>query len=161
MDDSLAKPLEMPKLKAALRKWMPAYNPADDAEKEERVSENPDASSEAVSDGGDGAIDPSALKSVFGDDEATFKEILQDFVQPATSNVGEIEAAFAERSADGVAKAAHKLKSSSRSVGAHELADLCLALETAGKAEDWDEIDQAAPRLPGIIQKVVEYIENL
>jgi hypothetical protein len=45
--------------------------------------------------------------------------------------------------------------------GDNDLADLCQTLETAGKAEDWDEIDKAAPRLPGTIQRVVEYIDNL
>jgi HPt (histidine-containing phosphotransfer) domain-containing protein len=112
-------------------------------------------------DGGNGAIDPSALKDVFGDDNETFKEILNGFLEPAESDVGEIEAAFADRSADGVAKAAHKLKSSSRSVGANELADLCLTLEEAGNAENWDEIDNAAPRLAGVMQKVTEYIKAL
>ncbi len=161
MDDCLAKPLEMPKLKATLRKWMPVSEPADVVEKEEKVSDPDTSKGVAPSDGGDGPIDPSALKSVFGDDEATFKEILNDFVEPATSNVGEIEASFADHSADGVAKAAHKLKSSARSVGANELADLCQTLETAGKADDWDEIDKSAPRLSSTIQRVVEYIDNL
>jgi len=172
MDDYLSKPLKMHDLKAMLKKWMPNYEPIEAVENEDRGSvENkehesvPDASEAVASSGGgngdNGAIDPSALKSVFGDDEATFKEILKDFVEPATSNVDEITASFDDRSADGVAKAAHKLKSSARSVGAHELADLCLALETAGKAEDWGEIEKAAPRLPNTIEKVVEYIDNL
>ncbi|MEE9318466.1 MAG: Hpt domain-containing protein, partial [Rhodospirillales bacterium] len=125
----------------------------------EDTTDTPEA--EDGGDDGDGPIDPSALKSVFGDDEATFKEILKDFVEPATSNVQDIEVSFADRSADGVAKAAHKLKSSARSVGANELADLCQTLETAGKAEDWDEIDMAAPSLPSTMEKVVEYIDNL
>ena len=87
--------------------------------------------------------------------------IHKEFVEPATSNVGEILAAVESQSANDVGAAAHKLKSSSRSVGANELADLCQALETAGKAEDWDEIDKAAPRLSSTIQRVVEFIDNL
>lgn len=166
MDDCLAKPLEMKKLKEMLRKWMPVSERVAAEAMEEPAAEDTADKPEAKDgsdgeDGGDGPIDPSALMSVFGDDEATFKEILMEFVEPATSNVGEIEAAFADRSADGVAKAAHKLKSSARSVGANDLADLCQTLEAAGKEEDWDKIDKAAPRLPSIIQKVVQYIDNL
>ena len=167
MDDFLAKPLEMPKLKAALKKWMPAaVSPKETAVESAPAAENGSAETEdspdaVPGDGGDGPIDPQALKSVFGDDEETFKEILQEFVEPATNNIGEIETAFDERSADGVAKAAHKLKSSARSVGATELADLCLALETAGKADDWDEIEKAAPRLSGVMDSVAQYIESL
>ena len=161
MDDFLAKPLEMPKLKAALKKWMPrADADADPAQEEEAAK--PDADGDAAADdGGDGPIDPKALKSVFGDDDDTFKEILQEFIEPATSNVDEIEAAFADHSADGVAKAAHKLKSSARSVGANELADLCLALEVAGKADDWKEIETSAPRLPSVMESVIYYVKSL
>ena len=162
MDAYLPKPLEMTKLREMLQKWLPdvASSPAAEAPKEAPVEvseEQPKASDSA----GDGPIDSSALKGVFGDDEETFKEILKDFVDPAASNVGEIEASFADRSADGVAAAAHKLKSSARSVGANNLADLCQTLETAGKAEDWDEIDKAVPHLPNAIQRVVEFIDNL
>jgi len=163
MDDYLAKPLEMAKLKDMLRKWMPEsdHDPSKATAEPaaEDLTDEPIASDSG--NGGNGAVDPSALKGVFGDDDETFKEILCDFIEPATSNVGEIETGFNDRSADGVAMAAHKLKSSSRSIGANELADLCQTLETAGKAEDWEEIDKAAPHLPNIFQKVVEYIENL
>jgi len=163
MDDFIAKPMEMQKAKEMLHKWMPEAEGVVVEASEEAAAEDTTDKPEAEEggDGGNGAIDPTALKSVFGDDDATFKEILNDFVEPATSNVGEIEASFADRSADGVAKAAHKLKSSARSVGANELADLCQILETAGKAENWDEIDKAAPRLPGTIEKVVKYMDNL
>jgi len=164
MDDYLSKPLKMNDLKAMLRKWMPAYTPVQVAAEEETalVSDTPQNVKVSVDEvDRNDAIDPSALKGVFGDDEETFREILKDFVEPATSNVDEIETALNGRSADGVAKAAHKLKSSARSVGANDLADLCQVLETAGKAEDWSEIDEAAPRLSGTIRKVVEYIDYL
>ena len=170
MDDYLSKPLEMSQLKATLKKWMPVSAMAIEPEPEE--VDTPPAKADlsvaeevvaepAAAASDSSAIDPSALKSVFGDDEETFKEILRDFVDPAASNIEEIDAAFASRSADGVAKAAHKLKSSSRSVGANDLADLCLALETAGKAEDWNTIDEAAPHLAGVMQDVADYIMAL
>ncbi|PPR24561.1 MAG: hypothetical protein CFH38_00841, partial [Alphaproteobacteria bacterium MarineAlpha10_Bin1] len=169
MDDCLAKPLEMKKLNATLRKWMPApvggvaeavidLDMASATEKSE--SERNSDGADGV-DGVDGAIDPAALKSMFGDDDATFKEILKGFIDPAVSDAGDIESAFADRSADGVAKAAHKLKSSARSVGANELADLCQDLEMAGKAADWGEIDNSAPRLASVVQRVVAYIDRL
>ena len=162
MDDFLAKPVEMPKLKAALKRWMPVDVATTDSQQETPIEPNVvEHSKEGDERVADGPIDPSALKSVFGDDEETFKEILKDFAGPATSNVEEIEAAFAERSADGMAKASHKLKSSARSVGANDLADLCQALESAGNAEDWDVIDKEEPRLSSSIQKVVEYINAL
>jgi PAS domain S-box-containing protein len=156
MDDYLSKPVDMKGLKSTLQKWMGNGGVAGDAHAALPTGKAPLSPPDAAPE--NGPIDPSALKSVFGDDEATFIEILKDFVEPATSNVDEIDAALTEHSADGVAKAAHKLKSSARSVGANDLADLCQVLEAAGNAEDWSEIDKAALRLSDTFQKVVDYI---
>ncbi len=159
MDDFLSKPLEMPKLKAVLRKWMPEVRSPTEPEKEEAGPSIDTA--EPVEARNDAAIDPSALKSVFGDDEETFKEILTDFVQPAHSNVAEIMNAFEASSADDVAKAAHKLKSSSRAVGANDLGDICAALETAGKEGDWEGIKAAANNIEGAFSRVIKYIDQI
>jgi len=157
MDDYLAKPLEMPKLRDMLRKRMP--NPIGEIEAE--PSEIPAATLEQTpKESSKNPIDPSALESIFGDDEATIREVLTDFVEPAASIVEEIQAAFEERSSGGIARAAHKLKSSARSVGAVELADLCATLEEAGTAESWDEIDATAPKLADTLLEVTDYISR-
>ena len=77
------------------------------------------------------------------------------------NDVAEIESAFAKRSAKDVGAAAHKLKSSARAVGAHRLADLCLALEKAGKSEEWVKIEASAPDIQGVLGEIIEYIESL
>jgi signal transduction histidine kinase/CheY-like chemotaxis protein/purine-cytosine permease-like protein/HPt (histidine-containing phosphotransfer) domain-containing protein len=163
MDDYLPKPLEMDKLRAMLRKWMPASESIAVDENNNSISGEiiTPSASEEKSDNGNSAIDPSALKSVFGDDEETFIEILKEFIEPSTSNVADIDSAFSERSAEGVAMSAHKLKSSARSIGANDLADLCQTLESAGKIDDWDVIDEETPRLSSTFQRVVEYIDAL
>jgi len=161
MDDFLPKPLEMIKLKDMLDKWMPSS----DVEIVDEPSPGQAVEEVNVGQGDDEdtdlPVDSSALKSVFGDDEETFKEILTDFVDPSEAIIGEIEHSYSTRSAGGVAAAAHKLKSSARSVGANKLADLCQSLETAGKANDWSVIDQSMPHLSDTFSKVTEYIENL
>ena len=161
MDDYLSKPLEMTKLKQTLAKWMPASHASTIVETEPEREPEAIPEETPVTEAAVGAIDPSALMDVFGDDAETFREILGDYIGPSTDNVREIKEAFAERSADGVAKAAHKLKSSSRAVGANALGDLCLALETAGKAENWDEIENDVPKLDGVMADVTAYIEAL
>ncbi|MDP6707667.1 MAG: Hpt domain-containing protein [Alphaproteobacteria bacterium] len=107
------------------------------------------------------AIDERALKDVFGDDPVTFREILGDFIAPARDNVGEILAAFQARDAGAVGDASHKLKSSAKTVGAHELAELCVTLEKAGASADWTSIDRHAPRLSDAFRKVEGYIDDL
>jgi signal transduction histidine kinase/CheY-like chemotaxis protein/HPt (histidine-containing phosphotransfer) domain-containing protein len=179
MDDYLSKPLEMDKLKQVLRKWMPAraeadysapptvdIRPPDDHITEVDMAEVADVVEAAPdSQGGNGGagevIDPSALKGIFGDDDDTFREILQEFVDPAAANIKEITDAYDARSAMEIGAAAHKLKSSSRAIGANALADLCHALETAGKTEDWAEIEASAPRLGDIFRAVTDYIATV
>ena len=123
MDDYLAKPLEMARLKRILTKWLPAteWTEADD---DSAGDAEPFAS---------GVIDPTYLRTTFGD-EGAVRDILKGFVGPARQIADEIGAAFNAGDADALWRAAHKLKSSSRSVGAHALADVCYALEAAGKA---------------------------
>ena len=154
MDDYVSKPIAMPILSAALKKWMPppaisasalsadsaapaASRSTDETHADKSTANAGAAQTEAV-------IDPSAIRDIFGDDDATFKEILLSFVELSQAIVGEIMAAWEKRSAVGVKNAAHKLKSSARSVGAHALADTCEALEKAGKADDWKTIDALA-----------------
>ena len=165
MDDYLSKPLEMTKLKDTLRKWMPppaagaAVEEAAEAPVEKVVVAPPTVEQEdGTADHDDAPIDPSALSKIFGDDPDTIREILADFIDPAWQIVGEIESALEERDAKQIGASGHKLKSSSRAVGANALSDLCLALETAGKAEDWPAIEDVAPRLRGHMQDVATYI---
>ena len=69
--------------------------------------------------------------------------------------------AHGRRAATGVKDAAHKLKSSARSVGANVLADVCVALESAGKATDWAAIDSLAPKAQDEFREVEEFISKL
>ncbi len=169
MDDYLSKPLEMSKLKRALVKWLAgsAETRRADVEGEASAESVPDQREDTPHDGmaadspAAAPIDSQALKSVFGDDEETFREILGDFIEPATANVREITDAADAGDAAAVGAAAHKLKSSSRSVGAYELGDLCFELEKAGKEGNAAEIVALAPKIPDVLKKVVDYINTL
>ena len=157
MDDYLAKPIEMDRLRAMLARWLPraAASGAAAGAGGRRAG----AASGAQADGGGGpAIDERALKDVFGDDPEVFREILGDFVGPARANLAEIVAACEARDARAVGDACHKLQSSAKAVGAHELAELCVALEKAGKAADWEAIGRYSPELGGAFAKVAAYI---
>lgn len=120
-----------------------------------------EAAPEAAATAGAAAVDPAALEPLTCGDREVLKEILDDFVDPAKSIAGEIEKAYAERSAAGVGAAGHKFQSAARTIGAHSLADLCLALESAGKAGNWEDIDALAPRLDGELRQVLDYIAAL
>ena len=155
MDDYMAKPLEMSKLKAMLAKWLPVKHgtTADTPEPEAAPAAEPAAT--------DAVVNIKALTDMFGEDMDTVKEILGEYVQPSSDIIGEIDAGYEAHDADAVGKAGHKLKSSSRAIGADALADLCFALETAGKGGNWDEIEKLHPDLHPTFEAVVAFIEKL
>jgi len=151
MDGYLTKPLELPKLKALLEQWL---GETDDTDLPETISTSPPTQTA-------GAVDPSVLSNMFGDDPATLREILQEFVDPAKNIVADIKNGFEARNAGGIGAAAHKMKSAARSVGANDLADLCAELEEAGNLEAWDRIDAEVPRIDETFTEVLNYIESL
>jgi len=156
MDDYLTKPLAMAALQATLRKWLP-----ESVGEPYRDASTSDLHLVAFTATGDGPVNDRAIKDMFGDDEATFKEVLDSFVGPSEEIVAAILAALDSRDASAVKGAAHKLKSSARTVGADELADTCAALESAGKMADWASIDSLAPRAEMQFKGVLEYIRAL
>ncbi len=177
MDDYLPKPLEMDKLKATLKRWMPPEaldagveeivedeTTADEAVEGHQETQESEQNEEVESGSGgseEAAIDPRALKDIFGEDDDTFKEILGDYVEPTRGIAKEINDAFEAQDAPAIGAAGHKLKSSSRSVGAHKLADLCFELEKAGKAGNWEEIEATMLQFEPTLEAVMDYIESL
>ncbi|MBT3787118.1 MAG: PAS domain S-box protein [Alphaproteobacteria bacterium] len=168
MDDYLSKPLAMADLKAMLRKWMPegkspiAQSDVKATPQQSGVNNNIPAEegpAESTSETGSKAVEPKFLRDTFGDDDELIKEILMDFVDPARDTVVEIDDAFEGRDAVALGAAAHKLKSSSRSVGAEHLADLCADLEKAGKAGEWSDIEDSYPQLASLLLAVTNEIE--
>jgi HPt (histidine-containing phosphotransfer) domain-containing protein len=106
-------------------------------------------------------IDEKPLKNMFGNDPVLLKEILNDFIAPTQKIIREIKTGWEKRSAEEVEMAAHKLKSSAKSVGAFELGDICSTLETAGMEKDWETIDKFAPLLDSVMNEVEQYIKGL
>ncbi len=158
MDGSLGKPIDMKKLKDTLHKWMPV--PTSVVELADSAPDSTHSRPEPPR-GGNGAIDPDAIGDLFGPDLATLKEILEQFIGPAERNIDEIVTAADGQSAKQVGDGAHKLKSSSRTVGANQLADVCTALEAAGHAGDWKTINRVAPTLGAMFAEMKSYVNAL
>lgn len=161
MDDFLVKPVDRDKLKETLLRWMPAAAsaeksaPAEPAQPDEPGDMNGSVDAAAL-------VDVGVLKEAFdGDaDSDLLRHMLQVFIDPANDCRGIIEKAVIDRVASDVEAAAHRLKSSSRSIGARDLAEVCETLEMAGKAGDWETIDGAAPRFAPALDAVLKYIET-
>jgi len=178
MDDYLPKPLEMDKLKRMLKKWLPKID-ADETAKncdptsKDRISAEPEGNSdsdkeapkvknliEEESEYGTSSppVEISALVAIFGEDPDTIRSILSDFATSSHDIVTEILHACGEQSAEAVNAGAHKLKSSARTVGAIQLAEVSGALEKAGAAADWEIIKQNESALSEKLQEVLSFI---
>jgi HPt (histidine-containing phosphotransfer) domain-containing protein len=81
-------------------------------------------------------LDRAVLPTLIGDDSALVAEFLHDYRISAQQTAAEIRAALVRNDWKAVADGAHKLKSSSRSVGALALGESCAQLEQAGKTQD-------------------------
>lgn len=107
------------------------------------------------------AINPQALSKLFGDDTARHLDILQKFIDESEGIIAELDAACAERDAEQLSFHAHKLKTPARLVGADSLADVCLALELAGRETNWTGIDRLYPQLKPAMDRVKDYVNEL
>lgn len=161
MDDYLSKPVTMRALRDAIRKWMPSTSVVDvspgPARPDSPPSGGPVSAAPAMAAP---AVDERVLKDMFGEDHAQFLEILESFVAPSQKIVSDMAAGLRERDAERIKDAAHQLKSSSRTIGAGALADVCLDLEKAARAQEWESIDLLGRRAEEEMRSVQIYIET-
>lgn len=106
-------------------------------------------------------LDLTVLASMFGDDEVLRMDILREFKASALPYMEELNQALAASHADGVKSLAHKLKSSSRTVGASPLADICEALEETAPTQNWSRIGELEVQLRDALQDVIDCIDRL
>ncbi|MEN1940234.1 response regulator [Luteimonas sp. MJ246] len=121
-DAFLTKPLQLEGLRAVLGRWM-AQAPPPGTRRVPAAAAMPRA--EAV-------FDVHALREIVGDEPSVMVEIVAYFDTVATGIRAELLRAAASGDAAEAVMLAHRLKSSSRSVGALPLGRLCAVLEDEG-----------------------------
>ncbi|MDO8466495.1 MAG: Hpt domain-containing protein, partial [Gallionella sp.] len=105
-------------------------------------------------------VDVNVLKALIGDDEATIREFLHDFRLSAAKIAAELRTACAAGETAAAGALAHKLKSSSRSVGALALGELCAAMEKAGKAGNTEALAALLPQFERELASVESFLEE-
>ncbi len=151
MNDYLSKPLEIRALQAMLKSYLPSpqlIEVNDGSVQPEREALSP----------GSVVLDLTKMNALFGDDPELLNPLLDEFAESAAVTVSEIQVASRETNFDAVLSSAHKLKSSARTIGAHQLADLCLALERAGKERDLASVQAGIDQLESIFTAVIEAV---
>ena len=150
VDDVISKPVELEDLRLALEKWSPAAASQDDVQHD------------ACADGGTNgeAIDLSVLTQSIGDKPELHYRLFKTFHESLPDSLADIERAFAWKSHEQISEHTHKLKSSSRSLGAVKLGEICEQLEQAGREVDWSAIESLMPQMKRTAAHVDVFIEN-
>ena len=154
MDAYLTKPLELEVLDAALQRHLHGDAGETSGPDRQDVSE-PDASEPALR-----LFDVSVLKSLVGDDRETVDGLLREYLDTLQRTWVEIESAVHREDGMAIAAAAHKLKSSSRSVGAVPFGELCQQLESAGKSGDMQTIPALLHETSGVLPRLEAAIRS-
>ncbi|WP_167399121.1 PAS domain S-box protein [Ectopseudomonas oleovorans] len=149
MDEYLTKPIRLTTLRAALERWLPGAIPA-------MRSEAADAQTVPAS-----LLDPAALSALVGEDHQLIREILGDYRNALGSLTGQLLDAFGNGDLTGVGALAHRLKSSSRAVGATRLGQLCAMLEQAVKSGDHDSLERGIAEFTPLCAATGAGIEQL
>ena len=154
MDDYCSKPIPLADLKAMLEKWLPDDQP------EMNASTASGVPAPVTAQTMEAPVNIGVLKELVGDDPDMLREFLQDFRVSAAKIRGELGVAYASNQAAAAAAAAHKLKSSSRAVGAYALGELCAAIEEAGNRNEFDALDVLLPRFEAEMDAVEGYLNK-
>ncbi len=142
IDDYLTKPVALARLREVLEAWMPR--------------------GEAVPATMPGrALDVAVLQRLVGNDPVVLHDFLSDYARTAAQAVAELRMAAAAKDHAQVAVTAHKLKSSSRSVGALPLGDLCAELESAGKRNDASAVERSVAQFETLFADVEKELTSL
>ena len=136
MDDYVSKPVVLTEMQAMLEKWLDNEGVNVTESDAAPITDSGNTKSDEPQKGASDVVDVSVLKEIVGDDEEIIAEFMLDFTSNAQPDVEEIVTAHENGAPEVLAAAAHKLKSAARTIGANELADICYALEMAGKGND-------------------------
>ncbi len=156
MDEYLTKPLRLDQLKAAIAKWLP-FDGGDSTfgTLAGELHEGPDSVQPAA------AVEVGVLKGLVGDDPEIVREFLADYLAAARRAATELRAAQAADDIRAIGAIAHKLKSSSRSVGALALGDLCAELENSCRANTREGVLRGMVQFEAALHDVDAQISDL
>jgi EAL domain-containing protein (putative c-di-GMP-specific phosphodiesterase class I)/DNA-binding response OmpR family regulator/two-component sensor histidine kinase len=149
-DDVISKPLGLDALKQVLEKWMPRNIP-------DGAGSN--AFAQASENASDEAIDLSMLRLTVGDKIEVQRRLLKSYIDALPKALYDIRQAYAWHNLEQLGAYAHKLKSSSSSLGATRIAQLCTMLELACHESRESEIATSLPHLQQAAESVTEFVE--
>lgn len=159
MDDYLSKPAQLEDLRLVLEKYLATGKSVANAESASRSSTFTDKAG-SVTESAQIPVDIHVLEELVGDDPETIQEMLHDYRVSVKKTATELRNAYKAGQLMTVGSIAHKLKSSSRSVGALALGDVCAQMEQAGKGNDAQALAALIPNFENEMNKVEAYLNS-
>jgi signal transduction histidine kinase/DNA-binding response OmpR family regulator/HPt (histidine-containing phosphotransfer) domain-containing protein len=176
MDDYLSKPVKLSKLENMLRQWLPMEEVLA-VETVGRIPQSTEsvvefnrtevAKVQAADDPGvddmesRGIVDRSVLRELYEIMEEDFVSVIKSYLKSAPGLMHAIRDAVKTGDMEGLAKAAHPLKSSSANVGAMELSELARKLEFKGRENDASGLVDSYNRTAETFRKSVSELRDI
>jgi signal transduction histidine kinase/CheY-like chemotaxis protein/HPt (histidine-containing phosphotransfer) domain-containing protein len=189
IDDYLTKPLKLNLLEQALMQWTaerrieglaqkPASGPAvasvDGMTAAVNAQPNDRGDGPTAADAGDAddtqtaiedeaaaIVDISVLKGIVGDDHETVQALLIEYVECSAELADQLRAHLTASRVREAAAVAHKLKSSSRSIGALPLGELCAEIEATASSADAGTLLQLGQRFDASYRRAIEVARQI
>jgi len=130
IDDHLTKPISLTALQSVLWKWIPTNVCAPPVPKQKAHNHTDDPS----------PLDVDFMREIVGSDEGTIGELLADYRASLLETCDVLRESSDAGHFTELESAAHRLKSSSRSVGALTMGDLCAEIENAAKTANREAV---------------------
>lgn len=148
MDGYLPKPISIDKLKNILKYWL-----------DEKSSRSADTE-QSKPDQNKTPVDVSVLRNLLGNDESLVVKLLNSFLDSTPTPINQLIQSIQEREHKEAKQLLHDLKTTCRSVGAIELADLMLTLDHSLDHEVWEIVDQLATKIVPLFKDATTYIRT-
>jgi PAS domain S-box-containing protein len=152
MDDFMLKPVQVAVLQEVLTHWL------------QQDLERPTPPCTATPSAEDSlpvpVYDPTALPALIGNDAALIAEFLGEYRRSACDTAHSIRKACEDGDWRRAGELAHRLKSSSRSVGAMQLGEICATLEQAGRNDDEGRAQHQARLLEAALEAAIEAMQG-
>lgn len=157
MDDYLTKPLQLGRLQGVLSRFLPAGHAPNPRYPDLLTHSHAPAEPEQQMP----VLDQDVLPRLVGDAAGVLASFRRDYMASARRAGAEIRMAISGADWEKVAASAHRLKSSSRTVGALALGELCERLERAGRADDGGAILALQSQFDAALDEVLARLASL
>ena len=154
MDDYVAKPIDRDILKAKINHWLKG-EVVYQSQKLRRKVLRPFTALSLV----DGQpIDMEELEEFYGNEMLV--EMMETFLTQTEDIIAKLRIHLFERNARAIAGLAHEVKASCASIGAKQIARLCLYLEQAATQNDWLEVEETLSSIEKNFNNLKSYIQS-